>query len=63
MNLSTENPHDLFDRERKECIDFQLSPRCISPNVLTVLEPLISCQLVELLYLFIGKIEGEDGVR
>ena len=62
MNLSTEYPYDLFNRERKEYINFRLGPRCISPNILTVLKPLVSGQFVELLYLFISEIEGEGGV-
>ena len=63
MNLSMEYPYNLFNREQKECIDFQLGPRCVSPNILTMLKPLVSSQFVELLYLFVGKIEREGGVR
>src|SRR5438128_8292223 len=62
MNLSSKDFNNLCYRKRKKLIDLWLSPGSIGSNVLTVLEPLISSQCIEILHLFIGELEREKRV-
>ena len=56
----TEYSDNLLNWQRKKTVDVQFIPWMIGSNVLTMLDPLFRCQIVQIFSLLGGKLEREE---